>query len=194
MEPNMALTRTKPMSEAEFRQFSLDDSQGQWELVNGQPRERPGMMSAEHGDVMMFFAAQLFNQLDPSEYRVRVQHARLRVSPSTYFIPDVAVIPTAFYLALLTRPGSLDAYPEPVPLVAEVRSPSTGDYDIDEKLPGYQQRGDAEIWYLHPYERTLTAWRREPDGRYAKAIHRGGLLAIASLPDVEIDLDRVLAG
>lgn len=189
----MALTRTKPMSEAEFRQFSLDDPQGRWELVDGQLRERTGM-SAEHGDVMMSLSAQLFNHLAPDEYRVRVQHARLRVSPTTYFIPDVAVIPTAFYLALRVRPGSLDAYPDPVPFVAEVWSPSTGDYDINGKLPGYQRRGDREIWFLHPYERTLTAWRRQPNGEYREERLRGGVIPITSLPRVDIDLDRVLSG
>jgi Uma2 family endonuclease len=189
----MALTRTEQMSEAAFRQFSLGDKQGQWELVDGQLRERPAM-SAEHGGVMMVLVAQLLNQCDPHEYIVRVQHARLRVSPTTYFIPDVAVISTAFYLSLRTRPGSLDAYPDPLPFVAEVWSPSTGDYDINEKLPGYQRRGDREIWYLHPYEQTLTAWRRQPDGAYDAKQYRGGILSIASLPRVAIDLDRLLAG
>jgi Uma2 family endonuclease len=54
----------------------------------------------------------------------------------------------------------LEIYDEPLPLVAEVWSPSTGGYDVLAKLPEYRRRGDTEIWLLHPYERTLTAWRR----------------------------------
>jgi Uma2 family endonuclease len=161
----MALTRTEQMSEEAFREFSLGDPQGQWELVNGQLRERPGM-SVGHGQVMDGLLVQLYRQLDRGEYHMRVQHACLRVSPVTYYIPDIAVIPTANERVLLEHPRDLDAYPDPLPLVIEIWSPSTGDYDIDEKLPDYQQRGDLEIWYIHPYTRTLTVWCRQPNGAY----------------------------
>jgi Uma2 family endonuclease len=60
-------------------------------------------------------------------------------------------------------PG-LEYYEQPLPLVVEVWSPSTGEYDIDSKLPEYQARGDKEIWRLHPYERTVRSWQRQPDG------------------------------
>ncbi|MEP6871059.1 MAG: hypothetical protein ABI939_04320 [Anaerolineaceae bacterium] len=33
----------------------------------------------------------------------------------------------------------------PLPFVAEVWLPSTGEYDVDEKFPQYQRRGDLEI-------------------------------------------------
>ena len=79
-------------------------------------------------------------------------------------------------------------FSDPLPLVVEVWSPSTGDYDVDAKLPVYQQRGDLEIWRIHPYERTLTAWRRQPDGSYQETIHREGMVKPAALPGVAIDL------
>ena len=53
------------------------------------------------------------------------------------------------------------------------------------KLQGYRERGDAEIWVIHPYERTLTIWRRQPDGRYAEEIYRGGVGPVASLPGAD---------
>jgi Uma2 family endonuclease len=180
------------MSEAAYREFALGDPQGQWELHHGQLRERPGM-SVEHGDIMVLLVTLLSNQLDRGEYKLRAQHARLRVSSNTYYIPDVAVMPTALEQALRERPGSLDAYSDPLPLVIEIWSPSTGDYDINEKLPGYQRRGDHEIWYIHPYERTLTAWRREPNGAYAETLYLTGTVQPASLPGVAIDLDALFA-
>jgi Uma2 family endonuclease len=186
----MALTRTQHMSEEAYREFSRRDPQGQWELVDGQLRERPGM-SVEHGGIMIHLVTLLSNQLDHSEYTLRAQHARLRVSPSTYFIPDIAVIPTALEQALLARPGSLDAYRDPLPLVVEIWSPSTGNDDITEKLPGYQQHGDREIWSIHPYDRTLTAWHKQPDGAYAETLYRGGIVQPASLPGVAFDLDTL---
>ena len=91
------------------------------------------------------------------------------------------------------RPGSLDAYADPLPLVIEIWSPSTGGYDINEKLPDYQRRGDLEIWRVHPYERTLTAWRRRPDGIYTESVYRGGIVHPESLPGVAIDLDALFA-
>lgn len=73
----------------------------------------------------------------------------------------------------------------------EIWSPSTGRYDIIEKLRDYQARGDLEIWRVHPYERTITAWRRSPDGSYTESIYRGGTVRLESLPGVAIDLDTL---
>ena len=188
----MSTTKTEPMSEETYRQFALGDPQGQWELYRGQLREKPGM-SVEHGGIMDNLLAFLYGQLDRNDYRIRTTHARLRRSADTYYIPDIAVIPTPVVQALLDQPGSLDAYLEPLHLVVEIWSPSTGRYDIYEKLPDYQQRGDLEIWYVHPYERTLTAWRRRPDGAYTEAVYRGGIVRPESLPGVAIDLETLFA-
>lgn len=185
-------TTTATIDEKTFRQMSLADPDGQWELYDGHPRERPGM-SATHGDTLEELVAALKRQLDRREFRVRSQHARLRVSPDTYYIPDVAVIPSGMVGPLLGNPRLLDAYPDPVPLVVEIWSPSTGEYDIRVKLLGYQQRGDLEIWRLNPYDRTLTAWRRQADGSYAESSYRGGIVHPQSLPGVAIDLDDICA-
>jgi Uma2 family endonuclease len=184
----MALTSTDHVTEETYRRLALGNTQ--LELHRGQLREKPGM-SVEHGDVADLLATFLRNQVDRGEYRVRENFAKLRRSADTYYIPDVAVIPAAMVRALRARPGSLDAYPDPLPLVVEIWSPSTGDYDIHAKLPDYQQRGDREIWYIHPYERTLTAWRRQPDGTYAETVYRDGIVHPASLPGVAIDLSAL---
>ena len=176
------------MTEEEYRAFALGDGNGQWELVDGELREKPGM-SVEHGDWMIVLAAELHRQLDRSQFRVRVNHAKLRRSARTYYVPDIAVVPTEIEQTL--RPGSLDAYPEPLPLVIEIWSPSTGRYDIRDKLPDYQARGDLEIWYAHPYQRTVIVWRRQPDGTYVETVHQGGELRPSSLPSVVIDLDTL---
>ena len=52
----------------------------------------------------------------------------------------------------------------------------------------YQQRGDLEIWRIHPYECTLTTWRRLPDGSYEEAVHSEGVVIPTALPGVVIDL------
>jgi hypothetical protein len=48
-----------------------------------------------------------------------------------------------------------------------------------------------EIRRIHPYERTLTSWQRQPDGSYQEAMHRGGSVMSSGLPGVTIDLDRL---
>jgi Uma2 family endonuclease len=141
----------------------------------------------------MVLAAQLYNQLDRNAFRVRPHHARLRRSADTYYVPDVAVIPAALEQVLRERPGSLDAYADPLPLVVEIWSPSTGAYDVNEKLADYQERGDREIWRIHPYERILTAWRRQSQGIYTETVYRGGIVRPESLPGVAIDLDELFA-
>jgi Uma2 family endonuclease len=178
------------LSEQAYREFALGDKSSQWELVDGQLRERPGM-SATHGKVMMRLVVSLANQLDDAAYSVRAQHARLRVSSETYYMPDIAVIPTAFEWPLLEHPNSLDAYADPLPLVVEIWSPSTGRYDLVKKLPDYQHRGDLEIWYVHPLERTLTAWRRRADGTYSETTYRRGIVHPEPLPGASVDLDTL---
>ena len=89
------------------------------------------------------------------------------------------------------RRDVLEAYDAPLPLVIEVCCPSTGDYDVDTKLGEYQRRGDLEIWRIHPFDRTLTAWRRQPDGSYTESQYAGGTVQPVALPNVTIDLDTL---
>ena len=182
-----------PVTEQTYRAVMLDDPEGRWELHRGQLREKPGM-SAEHNHAMFELGYQLRGQLDPNEYRVRVNAGHVRQGDVTYFIPDVIVIPTALELGQRGHPGSLELYVDPLPLVIEVWSPSTGAYDVDAKLPEYQRRGDLEIWRFHPFDRTLTAWRRRDDGTYAETVHTGGVVRLAALPNVAIDLDPLFTG
>lgn len=180
-----------PVSPEEYERFALADHAGvQWELHRGRLREKP-RMSVEH-NWLMFYAARLLQaQLGPNHYRLRSNGARLRRSDEGSYIPDVAVIPAALERELRRRPGSVDLYAVALPLVVEIWSPSTGSYDVNTKLRGYRQRGDAEIWRLHPDERTLTAWRRQPDGSYLEARFTGGTVLPVALPGVTIDLDRL---
>ncbi|MBA2277402.1 MAG: Uma2 family endonuclease [Chloroflexia bacterium] len=180
------------VSQETFERFALDDPIRQWEMHRGQLREKPGM-SFDHNDVMVYLGHFLMRQLDRDVYRVRVNAGHVRHQHDSYYIPDVVVIPLADAEHLRNRPDRLEVYDRSLPFVAEVWSPSTGDYDVDGKLPEYQRRGDLEIWRLHPFERTLIAWRRQPDGSYTETTYSGGTVDVASLPGVEIDLDRLFA-
>ena len=160
------------------------------ELHRGVVREKPPM-SWDHTDLKSKLGFLLQGQLDRSQFRVHIDGARVRRLGGSNYIPDIAVIPTEYGAPFRGRPGVLAVYDAPLPLVVEVWSESTGTYDVDEKIPEYIARGDQEIWRLQPYERILTAKRRQSDGSYVEQTYRGGVVRCAALPDVEIDLDRL---
>jgi Uma2 family endonuclease len=186
-------TTTTTISEQEYRELALNDDQSKWELWDGVLVEKP-VMSVMHEDLGFQLGRWLQNQLDLDSYRVSVNGAKLRYTARNYFIPDVAVVPASLVLSRRSDPTALNDYSAPIPLVVEIWSRSTGDYDFAAKLPIYRQRGDHEIVYIQPYEPTLTTWRRQPDGAYAEEVYRGGIIPVLSLPGVTIDLDALLAG
>ncbi|MCC7363704.1 MAG: Uma2 family endonuclease [Dehalococcoidia bacterium] len=182
-----------PVSEETYRAVSLEDGETTWELVCGRLRAKPAMTHA-HNDVTAELAFILRRQLDRSQYRVRVDGSRARVATGTWFVPDVAVVPAELTTPHMGEQSVLEAYSEALPLVVEVWSPSTGEYDVDTKLPEYRRRGDVEIWRVHPYERTVTTWRRQPSGEYAETRYAGtDIVPVASLPGVEVRLAELFA-
>jgi Uma2 family endonuclease len=182
-----------PVSEETYVRLALDDPQIKWELIDGLLVEKP-RMSITHLNVLSSLNYQLTHQLDFREFRVLVNDGRLRRTPRNYFIPDVSVVPSETIRRLLrTRPTGLGVFDDPLPFVAEARSPSTGRYDVNVKLPTYKLRGDQEIWLLHPFVRTVTAWRRRPDGEYDQLQFTSGKVPLHVIPHVVIDLDALFA-
>ncbi|MHB8576985.1 MAG: Uma2 family endonuclease [Dehalococcoidia bacterium] len=174
-----------------YEQVALEDDDEQWELVCGRLRKKPGM-TTEHIDAMMNLAAQLHRQLDPHEFAVRVNIGQVSLPTGSFYVPDVFVVSrAAVERGRRERPRRLEVHVDPLPLVVEVWSPSTGDYDVEVKLQQYQLRGDAEIWRIHPYERTLIAWRRQPDGTYSETLYHGGTIEPGALPGVRIEIDAL---
>jgi Uma2 family endonuclease len=176
-----------PVSEKTFEQLALEDDDTTWELVCGHLREKP-RMSLEHNSVARRLGFLLQSQLDWREFEVSVDAGYVRYTEANYFGPDVMVIPVA-YFEKLRGTRRLETYDDPLPFVAEVWPPSTGGYDVDSKFREYMQRGDREIWRIHPYEKTLTAWRRQPDGSYRESHYAGGNVAVESLPGVTMRLE-----
>jgi Uma2 family endonuclease len=186
----MVVTPAMVVSVDEYERRSLAEPDRRWELHDGVMVEKP-TMSMGHDLAQLELVRQLLHQLDATEYKVQFA-ARLRTSDGRFFIPDVCVTPVSQIEADPNR-RRLNAYAEPMPLVIEVWSPSTGGYDIDDKLPAYQARGDREVWRLHPFERTLTVWRRQSDGTYSEQSISDRFVSPVAFPWVTIDLDAVFA-
>jgi Uma2 family endonuclease len=176
------------ITEKAFKKLALEDPSGQWELHCGMVRQKPNM-TFEHNHLGRRLGYMLARQLDPEEFEVAINAGYVRRSADRYYIPDVYVIPMELLRPHRGRSDLLEAYTDPLPLVVEIWSPSTGDYDVESKLPEYQRRGDLEIWRLHPYDRTLIRWVRQPDGSYVESLHEHGVVEPVALPGVSIDLD-----
>jgi Uma2 family endonuclease len=175
-----------------LEEIMLTQPDRQWEVHRGRLREKPSM-SISHNRVLRRLGRELTLQLDPDRFEVSMNLGRVRRSDETYYIPDLYVIPIEPGATIRDQPYGLEVFDRPLPFVAEIWSPSTGDYDVDEKLPEYMARGDLEIWRIHPFEFTLTAWRRQPDGSYVETVYRSGKIEPLALPGVVIDLDLLLA-
>lgn len=174
-----------------YEQVALENDDELWELDCGRLRRKPGM-TADHNDVTMHIAGEAYVALDRDQFVVRSNSARLRSGSGAFYIPDVCVVPRPmFERARRDRPRGLETYEDPVPFVVEVWSPSTGEYDVEVKLAAYQQRGDREIWRIHPIERTVTVWRRRADGGYDEQVYREGEIAPVALPGVRIAIARL---
>lgn len=179
------------VDEATYKRLALEDRHGHWELHAGRLVQKPGM-TAFHAEALERLHWRLRSQLPEGEYALRAEAGRLRRPEGSYYEADVTVVPRHYVRDLMTHhPTELEVYERPVPFVAEVWSPSTGAYDIDTKVPGYQQRGDAEIWRLHPPRHAVTIWRRQPDGRYTETFVTGGIVELAALPGVRINIDEL---
>jgi Uma2 family endonuclease len=184
---------TTHLSEQKYREVASSDPDHRWELWDGVLVEKPSM-SMMHDNVASYLGAALIAQLDRRAYRVNVNGGKTRYTARNYYVPDVVVIPAAYQLPFERDPRAFNAFAEPLPLVVEIWSFSTGDYDMAAKLPVYRARGDEEIWYIQPDERTLTAWCRQPDGAYVETLYQGGDVQVRSLPGVAIDFDALLDG
>jgi Uma2 family endonuclease len=178
-----------PVTEQAFRKLALEDPNGLWEFHCGQARQKPGM-SAAHNQTMSLLFGFLFQQLDRTQYAVRANAGHVRRSADRYYIPDVYVVPMELVLPQLGE-RDLETFDAPLPLVVEIWSPSTGSYDVNAKLIEYQARGDLEIWLVHPYERSVRSWARQPDGTYQETVDRGGIVRPIALPGVAVDLDAL---
>ena len=177
------------VSAATFERLALEDEDSQWEMVCGRPRRKPAM-SYPHNFAGTELGYVVRGLLDRTRFQVRINAGHAKRGDANYFIPDVMVLPYD-YTVKFHGSRALETYDAPLPFVAEVWSPSTGEYDVDEKIPEYMRRGDLEIWRVHPFEETVTAWRRQLDGTYNETLYTTGVVPLESLPGVSVVLESL---
>jgi len=74
------------ISEQEYRELALNESDRLWELWDGVPREKP-LMSMKHEDVASYLGAALITQLDRRLYRVNINGGLVPVAS----LPNVVI-------------------------------------------------------------------------------------------------------
>jgi Uma2 family endonuclease len=180
---------TMPLVEI-YKELALQDPSGGWEFAPCIGIRRKPLMGREHNVSTGLLVGELSVQL---RGRPMIVHSGLPalqlVDGQHYFMPDVCVVPHTARDTHSSHPTGLEIISAALPLVVEVWSPSTGDYDMETKFAEYRARGDEEIWRIHPYEATVTVWRRQPDGAYTESAYTGGDIPVVSLPGVVIPFD-----
>lgn len=180
------MSASPQITEGEYEQIVLAKPIERWELVAGQLREKPGN-SWDHSRVVSELIYWLYPQLDPRQHLPFIG-AHVRCTKGTVFRPDVTIVPVEYGREFAGRPV-LAIFSRPLPFLVEIWAPSTGDYDVDTKIPEYQKRDDLEIWRVHPYQKTITVWCRQPNGVYVESRHDRGGISLHALPDVSLALD-----
>ncbi len=152
------------------------------ELVNGEIFAMAGG-SVEHAALSQAFGALLTAQLKGGPCRAYSSDLRIRIREAgvgTYADLSVVCDPVE------RDPDSPTHVTNPR-VVIEVLSPSTEDYDRDEKRLYYQQLPSlAEYVLVSQDRRRLEIWRREGD-RFMHSVHEAG--ETARLPSLAFELD-----
>ena len=156
------------VTEDEYLRIALAEHGGHWELWDGRLVRKPDMTFA-HNEISWKFGVSLYSQVDHAAFTCRTNAGHAHHSDRNYYVPDVMIIPIGYTLPLRSRQDLLEAYPDPLPLVLEVWSRSTGRYDVHEKLGRY----------------------RQPDGSYSETLFDGDTIQPVALAGVTIDLDAL---
>lgn len=175
-----------------YERLALADGDHLLELHDGVLAEKIIGTTARNNAVVEL-AFQLIRQLDRTRLRVRIDSTRVK-SDRSYIVPDVLVVPVEATAHLRDRFDRLEVYAVPLPFVSESFPAPENGRGATWRLRLYMARGDLEIWRMYPFERKVVAWRRQPDGSYARVVFPGGTVEVAPLPGVTIDLDDLFAG
>jgi Uma2 family endonuclease len=167
-----------------------EDEPGRWELFNGE-----AVMLASAAPNHQRISRRLCDQFDAflegrdCEIFPAID---VRLFPDDDETDDVLYVPD---LTLVCDKDALDnrAYKGPPPLVVEILSPSTSNYDQWVKLANYQLAGVKEYWIVDPETRQMQVCLLR-DGKYVSTYYTAeDTVAVSVLPGCIIRLAEVFA-
>jgi len=178
---------------SDYLRYTEDD---RFELIAGEVYDMSPAPSRRHQEV----SGELFKQIAvfltgkpcrvySAPFDVRLSEAdEADEETSTVVQPDIAVICDHKKLDDKGCKGAPD-------FIAEIISPYSASKDNITKAALYEKHGVREYWIVHPIDNILVIRRLGEHGKYSSAdFYEGkGTLALAVLPDLEIDLDALFA-
>lgn len=104
--------------------------------------------------------------------------------------PDLAVLRRRQDYYKAAHPSAEDTL-----LIVEV-SDTSARYDLQVRVPLYARHRIPEVWVVDLTEELLHVYRRPTGGAFTEqsSLAEPGVLALAALPDVEVDLSAILRG
>ena len=135
---------------------------------------------AEHGEVKMKIADQIYDQLDPAKHR-RYVETTLRLDATNGPSPDIFVTPAGRHLR--------DLHASEVLLVVEVAESSLRK-DTEVKSQLYAKYGISEYWVVDLEANEVLVFRPIGNGEYEKpqTYSAGELIHCRSVPNVTLEL------
>ncbi len=126
-------------------------------------------VSWEHAIIAVNLAALLHGALRGGTCRTAISPIRVRVSPTQFVYPDLAVV--------CNEPAFTDEKVDTITnpkVVVEILSPSTADYDYGGKFQLYRRLESFEEYVLvFQKEPRVEVFRKAPDGRWVLTTYEG---------------------
>jgi Uma2 family endonuclease len=156
----VSTTITKPVTADEL--LAMPDDGYRYELVKGELIRTP-FSTAENGRVNMALAG-------PLDAQIRARSLGAAYAAGTGFKiesePDTVRAPAIAFVSNLRLglTGNPESYFEGAPdLVAEVPSPDTTVFDVEEKVAEWLEAGARMVWVVSPKLHTVTVYRSVTD-------------------------------
>lgn len=170
--------------------------EGRWEVVQGEPYDMSPAPSRKHQILQVSLSTQIDTWLEGKSCQVYpapfdiilAEPGQEAEDAETVLQPDLSVVCDSSKVDDRGCFGAPD-------WVIEVLSPSTAARDHLQKRELYERHGVVEYWLVHPNDRILTRYLRGENGKFEPAQISAllGRTAVAALPGLEIDWDRIVA-
>ena len=157
------------------------------ELILGKIFKMSPAPSPAHQEIVSALNAAFYEQF--RGYKCKVYPAPFDVrldSDNTVVQPDICVVCD---LSKIDERGCNGA-PD---LAVEIISPSTARKDLHEKFDLYERSGVKEYWIIHPFERTLSIFSLNKEGKYhtTRPYTEGDIIKSELLKGFELNLSNI---
>lgn len=140
--------------------------------------------SRNHGSITPVLSRMCGNALRGKTCRYRDENTKVRVSEGNYYYPDGMIACPPHYIS--ESAGTIDN-PK---VIFEVLSPSTKDFDREDKFDAYKLFPTFEEYVLiHSEVMRVEVFARQTDGKWGLSVYLPGTAARVESVGIELPLD-----